>query len=60
MLLAVALGKAPSEAVLITTLKEVEPLIEDKYGPGAEAQSKAIEEHLHEGVYLPDEVRTWK
>lgn len=56
MVLAVALGKAPSEAVAITTLKEVEPLIIDKYGPGAEAQDKAVREHLHEGVYMPDEV----
>jgi hypothetical protein len=57
MVLAVALGKPPSEAVSITTLKEVEPLIIDKYGPGAEAQDKAVREHLHEGVYMPEEVR---
>lgn len=57
MVLAVALGKAPSEAVGLTTLKEVEPLIIDKYGPGAEAQDKAVREHLHGGVYMPDEVR---
>lgn len=56
MLLAVALGKPASEAVSITTLKEVEPLIIDKYGPGAEAQDKAVREHLHEGVYMPEEV----
>jgi len=56
MVLAAALGKAPNEAVAITTLKEVEPLIIDKYRPGAEAQEKAVQEHLHEGVYTPDEV----
>jgi hypothetical protein len=56
MLLAVALGKSASEAVKITTLKEVEPLIIDKFGPGAEAQDKAVREHLKEGVYMPEEV----
>lgn len=56
MVLAAALGKAPNEAAAITTLKEVEPLVIDKYGPGAEAQEKAVQEHLHEGVYTPDEV----
>lgn len=59
MLLAVALGKPASEAVSITTLKEVEPLIIDKYGLGAEAQDKAVREHLHEGVYMPEEVGGW-
>jgi hypothetical protein len=57
MVLAVALGKPLSEAVSITTLKDVEPLIIDKYGPGAEAQDKAVKEHLHEGMYMPEEVR---
>lgn len=56
MVLAVALGKPASEAVAITTLKEVEPLIMDKYGPGAEAQDKAVKEFLKEGVYMPEEV----
>jgi hypothetical protein len=57
MLLAVALGKAPAEAVGITTLKQVEPAIMDKYGPGAEAQDKAVRELLHDGLYMPEEVR---
>eukprot|EP00882_Tetradesmus_deserticola_P016206 GHRQ01017289.1.p1 GENE.GHRQ01017289.1~~GHRQ01017289.1.p1 ORF type:complete len:350 (+),score=139.38 GHRQ01017289.1:90-1139(+) len=57
MLLAVALGKAPAEAAGITTLKQVEPAIIDKYGPGAEEQDKAVRELLHEGVYTPEEVR---
>jgi hypothetical protein len=57
MLLAVALGKPAAEAAeSITTLKQVEPLIIDKYGPAAEAQDKAVREHLHEGVYMPAEV----
>lgn len=58
MLLAVALGKPASEAVRISTLKEVEPLIIDKFGPGTEAQDKAVREHLKEGVYMPEEVCT--
>lgn len=57
MVLAVALGAPPAEAVAIKTVKEVEPLIIAKYGPGAEAQDKAVRELLHEGVYMPDEVR---
>eukprot|EP00775_Hariotina_reticulata_P013759 gene13759-13878_t len=56
MALAVALGRSAAEAVAITTLKEVEPLIIDKYGVGAEAQDKAVRELLHEGVYMPDEL----
>lgn len=58
MVLAVALGKPASDAVKITTLKEVEPLIIDKFGPGAEAQDKAVKEYLKEGVYMPEEVCT--
>lgn len=57
MVLAVALGKPAGEAVQVTTLKEVEPLIIDKFGPGAEAQDKAVKEFLKEGVYMPEEVR---
>lgn len=60
MLLAVALGKPPGEAAAVTTLKQVEPAIIDKYGPGAEAQAKAVRELLHEGVYMPAEVRRCK
>uniref|UniRef100_A0A383V891 Galactokinase n=1 Tax=Tetradesmus obliquus TaxID=3088 RepID=A0A383V891_TETOB len=56
MMLAVALGKPPGEAAAVTTLKQVEPAIIDKYGPGAEAQDKAVRELLHEGVYMPEEV----
>lgn len=58
MALAVALGQSSAEAVNITTLKQVEPLIIAKYGPGAEAQGKAVQELLHEGVYMPDELET--
>lgn len=56
MVLAVALGQPVCDAGNITTLKEVEPFIIAKYGPGAEAQDKAVRELLHEGVYMPDEV----
>lgn len=58
MALAVALGQPASEAVKITTLKEVEPFLIAKYGPGAEAQDKAVRELLHEGVYMVEEVST--
>jgi hypothetical protein len=57
MLLAVALGRPAAEAVSVTTLKEIEPLIIDKYGEGTEAQDKAVRKLLHGGRYMPDEVR---
>jgi hypothetical protein len=56
MVLALALGRSAADAVTITTLKEVEPLIIDKYGVGAAAQDKAVKELLNEGVYMPQEV----
>eukprot|EP00879_Flechtneria_rotunda_P021739 GHRR01022923.1.p1 GENE.GHRR01022923.1~~GHRR01022923.1.p1 ORF type:complete len:434 (+),score=135.31 GHRR01022923.1:308-1609(+) len=58
MVLAVALGKPAAEAVNIITLKEVEPLIIAKFGPGAEAQAQAVHELLHKDVYMPDEVES--
>ncbi|KAF8072885.1 GAL1 [Scenedesmus sp. PABB004] len=56
MALAVALGMPAGEAAGVTTLKAVEPLIASRHGPGAEAQAAAVAEHLHEGVYTPDEL----
>lgn len=54
--LAKGLGLSTSDATAINTLKEVEPLIINKYGPGIDAQTQAVKEHLHEGTYSQDEV----
>lgn len=56
-LLARKLGAAPSEAAKVKTLREVEPAIAAKYGPGLEGKLKAVEELLGREVYLQDKVR---
>lgn len=59
--LAVALGETPETARKIRTLREVEPLIERKYGAGPKGSSSgaalaAVDELLHAGTYSTKEI----
>lgn len=56
MVLAAALGATPADAAAVKTLKDVEPLIEGRYGPGAAPRAAAVAELLHEGTYGVEEV----
>ncbi len=56
MVLAAALGATPADAAAVKTLKDVEPLIEGRYGPGAAPRAVAVAELLHEGTYGVEEV----
>ena len=64
ILLALALGKnAPAASSSIKILKDVEPLVADRYGGGSPGSiellasaSLAVKDHLHEGRYTLEEI----
>lgn len=56
-LIARRLGHSAAAAAAITTLKDIEPLLESKYGPGLAGQQAGVAELLREGAYMQPEVR---
>lgn len=53
--MATQLGLTPAQAADIRTLRDIEPLIEQRYG--RDGQEKAVQELLREGAYSQKEVR---
>jgi len=56
-LMARKLGTSVEAAARVKTLREVEPMIAERFGPGLEGKLKAVEELLGHDTYLQDRVR---
>lgn len=55
-LMARKLGASVEAAARVKTLREVEPMIAERFGPGLEGKLKAVEELLGHDTYLQDRV----
>ncbi|GBF90169.1 galactokinase [Raphidocelis subcapitata] len=55
-LIARKLGAPPAAAAAVRTLREVEPAVAEKFGPGLKGKLRAVDELLERGNYLQDKI----